>query len=106
MRNARVIFHAQRRMFENAIALAIATRDDHGRISVAEPIMFRAIAEGAYIEPASLALSLDDAQALMDELWHVGLRPSEGTGSAGAMAAVQAHLADMRRLVFKDGEAQ
>jgi hypothetical protein len=31
-----------------------------------------------------------------------GLRPSEGTGSAGALAATERHLKDMQRLVFKD----
>jgi len=40
------------------------------------------------------------AQSLMDELWECGLRPSEGTGSAGALAATQKHLEDMRKLVF------
>lgn len=40
------------------------------------------------------------AQQLIDALWRAGLRPSEGTGSAGALAATQKHLDDMRRLVF------
>ena len=39
---------------------------------------------------------------LMDDLWQCGLRPSEGTGSAGALAATQKHLDDMRKLVFQD----
>lgn len=45
-------------------------------------------------------LGKTEAQALMDNLWDCGLRPSEGSGSAGAMAATQKHLEDMRRLVF------
>jgi hypothetical protein len=48
----------------------------------------------------SFHLSIEGAQFLMDQLWQCGLRPSEGTGSAGAMAAVQEHLKDMRKLVF------
>lgn len=39
------------------------------------------------------------AQQLIDDLWQCGLRPSEGTGSAGALAAVEKHLADMRKIV-------
>lgn len=39
------------------------------------------------------------AQRLMDELWKCGLRPKEGTGSAGAMAATERHLADLQKLV-------
>ncbi len=40
------------------------------------------------------------AQKFMDELWVAGLRPSEGSGSAGAMAAVERHLADMQKITF------
>ena len=39
-----------------------------------------------------LRLSTEEAQQLMDELWAAGLRPTEGKGLAGAMAAVQEHL--------------
>jgi len=40
------------------------------------------------------------AQQLMDDFWDCGLRPSEGTGSAGAMAATQKHLQDMTTIAF------
>jgi hypothetical protein len=39
-------------------------------------------------------------QILMDDLWNIGIRPTEGTGSAGAMTATQNHLEDMRKVVF------
>ena len=42
------------------------------------------------------------AQELMDDLWQCGVRPSEGTGSAGSLKATQDHLKDMQRLVFKN----
>ena len=43
---------------------------------------------------------IDDSagQALMDQLWECGLRPSEGAGSAGAMLACQAHLANLQAI--------
>lgn len=41
------------------------------------------------------------AQKLMDDLWDCGLRPSEGSGSAGQLAAVQNHLEDCRKLLSK-----
>ena len=50
--------------------------------------------------PCSLSLDMDDAQTLMDDLWKCGLRPTEGAGSAGSLAATERHLADMKRLVF------
>jgi hypothetical protein len=50
--------------------------------------------------PPLTHMNAPQAQMLMDDLWNCGLRPSEGTGSAGALAAVQQHLADMRKIVF------
>lgn len=46
-------------------------------------------------------LSRETAQILIDDLWNCGFRPSEGSGSAGALAATQRHLEDMRKLVFE-----
>jgi len=56
--------------------------------------------QGTEVEPV-FSLKDEQAQNLMDELWRVGLRPSEGSGSAGSLAATERHLADMRHLVFK-----
>jgi hypothetical protein len=41
-----------------------------------------------------------EAQALMDQLWQCGLRPSEGSGSAGSLAATERHPEDMRKLAM------
>jgi hypothetical protein len=71
--------------------------------SIAEPLIMRhQKTAGEIIEP-TFELDMNEAQALMDDLWHCGLRPTEGTGSAGALAATQKHLEDMRTLVFKTG---
>ena len=59
------------------------------------PVIAKAADEGTCIEPF-MRLNVDEAQNLIDTLWDCGLRPSEGTGSAGAFAATQAHLSDMR----------
>ncbi len=48
-----------------------------------------------------LTLRMEQAQVLMDDLWNAGVRPTEGAGSAGAMRAAQAHIADLRRVAFK-----
>ena len=68
--------------------------------AVAEPVtIVDRPDQTSYIEPA---IRLDDtaAQMLMDQLWKCGLRPSEGSGSAGALAATQKHLEDMRQITF------
>lgn len=71
-----------------------------GRFDIAQPVVFVEGKKGEYVSPM-LHLPRDTAQQLMGELWQCGLRPSEGSGSAGALAATQRHLDDMRALVFK-----
>jgi hypothetical protein len=46
--------------------------------------------------------SLDDvaSQVLMDDLWACGVRPTEGSGSAGSLKATENHLDDMRKIAF------
>ena len=44
----------------------------------------------------TLTISIDAAQRLLDNLWDCGLRPTQGKGSAGQLAAVERHLHDMR----------
>lgn len=55
---------------------------------------------GERTEP-TFRLPYANAQMLMDDLWACGIRPTEGAGSAGALAATQAHLKDLQRLVFE-----
>lgn len=72
--------------------------DEEHRLRSA-PIEMIPAAPGEYI-PETIRLLPAEAQQLMDELWTAGLRPSEGTGSAGALAAAERHLNDMRKLAF------
>ncbi len=53
------------------------------------------------VEAPTLDLYHAEAQTLMDDLWQAGLRPTEGSGSAGQLAATQRHLEDMRTLALK-----
>ena len=54
--------------------------------------------ELAEVRPVCI-LDNNAAQELMDSLWDAGIRPTNGSGSAGALAATQNHLEDMRALV-------
>ncbi len=69
-------------------------------ISVPKPLEFEELPESMDVAPL-LQMSITDCQVLIDSLWDAGLRPSEGTGSAGSLAATQGHLNDMRKIVFK-----
>lgn len=67
---------------------------------VARPVEFDIVPENTLFTEPAFFLRQEEAQGLMDELWTAGVRPTEGSGSAGSMAAVQVHLADMRQIVF------
>jgi hypothetical protein len=77
----------------------LIARQDGERMSVASPITYVPLEDNADVMP-TFNLQRDAAQQLMDELWRCGLRPSEGSGSAGALAATERHLADMRTVAF------
>jgi hypothetical protein len=68
---------------------------------VVDKIEMREVHSGDQVEPTGL-LSNEQAQTLMDDLWNCGLRPTEGSGSAGSLAATERHLKDMRAIVFKE----
>jgi hypothetical protein len=67
--------------------------------SVAAPVTMVRREPGSIVEPM-LRLGIQSSQQLMDELWQCGLRPTEGTGSAGSLKATENHLADMKRIAF------
>ena len=95
-------FRAARQLFTGDVDLHIAIRNDDGSLDVAAPLMLSRLTEadrGRVCLPC-VTLPPEAAQSLMDELWSAGLRPSEGTGSAGSLAATERHLADMRSLAF------
>ena len=89
--------------WSDSLEFLILQRMADGQRAYAEPVTLRVESQSC-MSPLTptFSLSRTAAQELMDNLWTCGLRPSEGTGSAGALAATQKHLDDMRRLVFED----
>jgi hypothetical protein len=81
------------------VVLRIGRRGEDGQLYAMQPPVVSAVKPGEHIQP-TLTLPREDAQLLMDELWNAGLRPSEGTGSAGAMAATERHLKDMTTIAM------
>jgi len=57
------------------------------------------IDDGMMCDP-TLRIEDSEAQELIDGLWAAGLRPSEGSGSAGSLKATENHLADMRLIAM------
>lgn len=57
------------------------------------------IPTGAWCAPC-LEIPKEVAQMIVDNLWTIGIRPSEAKGSSGQLEAVQKHLTDMRTIAF------
>ena len=77
--------------------------DEGGRdIAAASPLEMKVLTEEERLTYQGPTFTMPEhtAQKLMDDLWDCGLRPSEGTGSAGALAATQKHLEDLKRIAF------
>lgn len=86
----------------DTIGFCLFEKHDEGYFTVvAMDIEMHKLGEGVEPEP-SFSLSLDACQVLIDSLWDVGIRPTEGKGSAGQLKATEYHLEDMRKLTFKN----
>lgn len=97
---------AQAQPWSQSIGLLVFTHFE-GVFSVAQPMTFSVLADPYSVTEPTLKISRTAAQSLMDELWACGLRPTEGSGSAGSLAATERHLRDMQAvamgLLRKDG---
>ena len=91
----------------DTIDLLVLNVPYEGQKFYAEPLTMKPLDQGSIISQPTLSLRNDEAQLLMDELWRCGLRPTEGSGSAGSLAATEKHLQDMqaitRGLLAKSG---
>lgn len=94
---------AERRPFWSGIELFVFVEEGDKTFMLQNPEKVEIEPHLAILEPTHL-IDQDAAQELMDQLWNCGIRPSEGSGSAGAFAAQGKHLEDMRNLVFKGGQ--
>lgn len=63
-----------------------------------EPVQFKEIESNRYRDP-SFQTTPEQAQAIFQQMWNLGYRPSDGTGNSGHVGALSKHLDDMRAIV-------
>lgn len=64
-----------------------------GRVAIPEAaITMRVIDPGEAPSEPVLTIGQEALQSLIDELWNLGIRPTEGHGSTGQLAATEKHL--------------
>jgi hypothetical protein len=97
----RINVHVARNFLGRGFEFHIVGLDlERRETSLARPVEFAVVPENTQFTEPAFSLREEEAQRLMDELWNAGVRPTEGAGTAGSMAAVKSHLEDMRRIVF------
>ena len=102
MRNGDILepeLMARREDWSDGISIYMRQRTVGVSDAVALPVTMKQRDPGLLVEPM-LRLGIQGAQQLMDELWQCGLRPTEGTGSAGSLAATERHLGDMQKIAL------
>lgn len=99
----RLVIHADRLNYGRRVALWFAHEKNADGDMLAARMVFDHELNldnfGQTVQPTT-ELSMTEAQQLIDQLWNCGLRPTEGAGSAGSLAATERHLADMRRIAL------
>ena len=91
---------AERVWYRNRIDIAVILKRPDGRIDVGQPLTMQVIGNDEVITEPTMSFNFDEAQLLMDELWRCDLRLSEGTASAGSLAATERHLKDMQTIAM------
>ena len=88
------------RIFPTAMRRGLNVYLQIGEHKFVKDIVFETIDPDCIVAP-SLELPFKQGQVLMDDLWQAGIRPTEGSGSAGSLKATENHLKDMRKIVYK-----
>jgi hypothetical protein len=83
--------------WHNGIEILIRQKTEYG-FAVVKELELTEVRPGEVFEP-SLRIDNVVAQTLIDDLWNSGMRPTEGSGSAGSLKATEKHLEDMRKIV-------
>ncbi|MBD3387410.1 MAG: hypothetical protein GF414_00515 [Candidatus Altiarchaeales archaeon] len=85
-----------------AVEFYLRQRDPKEQIwYAAKPVVMERLEDEERPRPF-MTLEIEVVQQLMDALWRIGVRPSEGVPSEGQLEAMREHIADLRKLVFDE----
>jgi len=92
---------AHRTPWRDAVDVLLYEEHDGARYVARGSLTLERVEHGDVVGEPTFSLPAHSAQEMMDALWDCGLRPSEGSGSAGQLAATQKHLEDMRLIALQ-----
>lgn len=99
-----IVFRAARDINWDDVRVIAATLKLDGRIyAVAKPVEFdlKPYDYRTLTDP-TFRFTNDEAQNLMSALWEAGIRPAGVSSPSSEIKRMEAHLEDMRKLVFKN----
>jgi hypothetical protein len=97
---------AQRDVVARGVEVYLWCANSDGSISVVQDaLVFGPHDERAVVEPLFF-LGEREAIRLMDDLWNAGIRPSSTRAANETLAAKDAHIQDLRRIVFGRMDAE
>jgi hypothetical protein len=100
-----VIFRAATDIYWDGVRVLAGVLDADGKLTtIAEPVKFVMKPRPLHmpIEEPTFEFTADAARNLMTALWEAGIRPAEFKHPNGEINRLEAHLADMRKLVFSN----
>lgn len=96
-------FRIAREPWNDSFRLFLGMHTDDGKVMIANNMVFTTVEQGSVIPAdAGIQLSGDEASRLADELWEAGVRPKGQAGTAGQIAAMQAHIDDLREILSRE----
>ncbi len=87
---------AERSYWTDTINIYLRARSGNRKLVVTDLVLTE-LDPDEPVELQPLKFEKETAQRFMDELWNCGLRPSEGTGSAGAMRQAEDHIVTLKK---------
>lgn len=90
---------ARRNDWHDGIEIYMRQLSIGGGMAIALPVVMEKY-ETTKVARPMIEIGIHQAQQLMDSLWACGIRPAEGSGSAGSLAATERHLRDMQMIVI------
>lgn len=92
-------------IFDNRLEFHLHGRTEEGRVIITKPLEMVSVPADdpslAFERVPTFSLEPSTCQSLMDSLWHHGVRPTEGHGSTGQLAATEKHLNHLTTLLDK-----
>lgn len=97
----RIRLRAHNSIYSSSIEFLMEDQRERDKWFVIDGFILKEVTDEPIQFGPSFRMRHQHVQTLMDDFWNAGLRPSEGTGSAGQLAATQKHLNDFRAIAGK-----